>query len=75
MDANAPVADGVLVGLNLWGTSFINLVVECADGRYFGSLRAPGPVYDQVLEFLKGNHGRKLREVMDAEIDISDVIQ
>jgi hypothetical protein len=30
MDANAPVADGVLVGLNLWGTSFINLVVECA---------------------------------------------
>ena len=75
MDANAPVADGVLVGLNLWGTSFINLVVECADGRYFGSLRAPGPVYAHVLEFLKRSHGRKLREVMDAEIDISDVIQ
>jgi hypothetical protein len=75
MDANAPVADGVLVGLNLWGTSFINLVVECADGRYFGSLRASGPVYDHVLEFLKRNHGRKLREVMDAEINISDVIQ
>jgi hypothetical protein len=36
MDANASVADGVLVDLNLWGTSFINLVVECADGRYFG---------------------------------------
>jgi hypothetical protein len=51
MDANPPVADGVLVGLNLWGTSFINLVVECADGRYFGSLRAPGPVYDHVREF------------------------
>jgi hypothetical protein len=75
MDANAPVADGVLVGLNLCGTSFINLVVECADGRYFGSLRAPGPVYEHVLEFLKRNQGRKLREVMDAEIDISDVIQ
>jgi hypothetical protein len=27
------------------------------------------------LEFLTRNHGRKLREVMDAEIDISDVIQ
>jgi hypothetical protein len=27
------------------------------------------------LEFLKRHHGRKLREVMDAEIDISDVIQ
>jgi hypothetical protein len=75
MDANPPVADGVLVGLNLWGTSFINLVVECADGRYFGSLRASGSVYDHVLEFLKRNHGRKLREVMDAELDISDVIQ
>ena len=75
MDANPPVADGVLVGLNLRGTCFINLVVECADGRYFGSLRAPGPVYAHVLEFLKRNHGRKLREVMDAEVDISDVIQ
>jgi hypothetical protein len=31
-------------------------------------------VYDQVIEFLKRNHGRKLRQVMDAEIDISDVI-
>ena len=29
----------------------------------------------RVLEFLKRNHGRTLREVMDAEIDISDVIQ
>jgi hypothetical protein len=75
LEANAAVEDGVLVGLNLWGTSFINLVVECADGRYFGSLRASGPVYDHVLEFLKRNHGRKLREVMDAEIDIADVIQ
>ena len=71
---HAPVADGVLVGLNLWGTSFINLVVECADGKYFGSIRAPGPVYAHVLEFLKRSHGRKLREVMAAEINIADVI-
>jgi len=27
------------------------------------------------LEFLKQHHGRKLREVIDAEIDISDVVQ
>jgi hypothetical protein len=73
-DANAPVADGVLVNLSLWGTTIINLVVECPDGKYFGSLRAPRNVYDHVLEFLKRNHGRKLREVMDAEIDISDVM-
>jgi hypothetical protein len=44
--------------------------VQCPDGKYFGSIRAPGLVYDQVLEFLKRNHERKLREVMDAEIDI-----
>jgi hypothetical protein len=75
MDSNAPVAEGVLVGLSLWGTSIIGLAVQCPDGRYFGSIRAPGPVYDHVLEFLKRSHGRKLREVMDAGIDISDVVQ
>jgi hypothetical protein len=42
--------------------------------RYFGSIRAPGLVYDHVLEFLEWNHGRKIREVMGAEIDILDVI-
>jgi hypothetical protein len=45
------------------------------DGRYFGSIRATSNVYDHVLEFLKRNQRRKLREVMDADIDISDVIQ
>jgi len=39
------------------------------------AFRAPSNVYDRVLEFLKRNHGRKLREVIDAEIDISDMIQ
>jgi hypothetical protein len=75
MDVPPTVADGVLVGLSLWGTSIINLVVDCTDERYFGSIRAPAQVYDQVLEFLMQNYGRKLREVMDAEIDISEVIQ
>ena len=49
MDAHPSVADGVLVGLSLWGTSIINLIVDCSDGRYFGSIRAPGPVYDHVV--------------------------
>jgi hypothetical protein len=75
MDANALVADGVLVGLNLWGASVINLVVECPEGKYFGSIRAPRPVYEHVLEFLKRHQGRKLRAVTDAEIDISELIQ
>jgi hypothetical protein len=69
-----PFADGVLVGLSLWGTSIIGLAVQCPDGKYFGSSRASSNVYDHVLEFLTHNHGRKLREVMDAEIDTSDVI-
>lgn len=75
LGAEALVADGVLVDLSLWGTSIINLVVECPDGKYFGSIRAPSNVYDRVLEFLKQNRGRKLREIMDAEVDISDVMQ
>jgi hypothetical protein len=75
MAANPLVADGVLVGLSLWGTSIINLVVKYPDGNFFGSIRAPSNIYDYVLEFLKQNHGRKPREVIDAEADISDVIQ
>jgi ferredoxin len=53
----------------------IGLAVQCPDRKYFRSVRVPRNVYDQVLEFLKRNHGRTFREVMDAEIDISDVIQ
>ena len=75
MDAHAPVADGVLVDLSLWGTSIIGLAVQCSDGRYFGSIRVSRNVYDRVLEFLKRNHGRKPLELMDAEIDISDLVQ
>jgi hypothetical protein len=63
MVANAPVADGVLVDLSLWGTSIIGLAVQCLDGKYFASIRASSNVYDHVLEFLKRNHRRKFREV------------
>ena len=54
--------DGVLVDLSLWGTSIIGLAVQCPDGKYFGSIRAPSNVYDQVLQFLKRNHGRNSAE-------------
>jgi hypothetical protein len=57
IDEDAPVADGVLVDLSQWGTTTIGLAVQCPDGKYFGSIRAPGQVYDHVLEFLKHNHG------------------
>ena len=75
IDEDAPVADGVLIDVSLWGTSTIGLAVQRPEGKYFGSIRAPEPVRDQVSEFLKQNHGRTFREVMDTEIDISAVIQ
>jgi hypothetical protein len=75
LDASAAVENGVLVDLSLWGTSIIGFIEQYPDGKYFGSIRVPRNVYDHILEVLKRNHGRKLREVMDAEIDISDVIQ
>ena len=75
MDANPLVADGVLVDPVSMGNVDHRSRGTMPNGKYFGSIRAPGPVYDQVLAFLKQNHGRKLGEVMDADIDISDVIQ
>src|SRR2546423_10954005 len=49
LDAHAPVADGVLVDLSLWGTSIIGLAVQCPDRIYFGSIRAPSNLYDQTF--------------------------
>src|SRR5262245_7745548 len=69
LEANTAVEDGVLVDLSRWGVFVIGLIVECTDGKYFGSLRVPSNVYDQVLEFLRQSRGRTLREVMDADID------
>ena len=57
------------------GHGDIGLPVQCPVGKYFGAIRAPRNVYNHVLEFLKRNHERKLREVVDAGIDISDLIQ
>lgn len=70
----ALVADGVLVDLSLWGTSIMALRWRARTGHTSARsrLRAPEPVCDHVLDFLKRYHGRKLSEVMDAEIDISD---
>lgn len=63
MDANAPVADGMLIDPSLWATTIIGLVCDAAtESIRLDQSAGPG---------LR----RKLREVMDAEIDISDVIQ
>src|SRR4030095_12525884 len=73
LEARRDVADGVLFDLSLWATSTIGLAVQCPGGKYFGLIRVPTNVYNQVLEFLKRNRGRKLREVKDGDVDISDV--
>jgi hypothetical protein len=73
LEARRDVADGVLFDLSLWATSIIGLAVQCPEGKYFGLIRVPTNVYHQVLEFLKRNRGRKLREVKDGDVDISDV--
>jgi len=50
MDANALVADGVLVDLSLWRTSIIGLAEAQTEDISARSERR-GPVYDHVLEF------------------------
>src|SRR6266404_4862543 len=49
MEAHTSVADGVRVRLSLWETSLIGLAVQCQDGKYFGSIRAPSNLYDQTF--------------------------
>jgi hypothetical protein len=77
---------GTMTPMRLWRTAclwvllyglhpIIGLAVQCQDGKYFSSIRVQRDIYDRVLPFLRQSHGRKLREVPDAEIDISDVIQ
>jgi hypothetical protein len=51
------------------------MVVQCADGKYYGALRSLGrEVYPWVLEFLKRNKGRRLRDVMAKEIDFPETV-
>jgi hypothetical protein len=52
--------------------------VRPRDHGAFGLVKGTGlpePAYDHVLEFLKRNHRKKLREVTEVEIDISEVIR
>lgn len=48
----------------------ISLVVQCADGRYYGSVRVPTrEAYPWVLDFLRRNKGPRLRDVVAKEMD------
>ena len=69
------IAEGVLVRLSAWSTFTIGVTVQCPDGKYVGSIRVAPDIYDRVLEFLRRHHGCRFSEVMDGEIDISDMVQ
>jgi hypothetical protein len=73
---NAPVEDGVLADIHVWvGTFNITLVVQCADGRYYGSIRTPSrEAHLWVLDFLRRNTGRRLRDVIDREMDFPESV-
>jgi hypothetical protein len=73
---DAPVEDGVLADIRVWvGTFNITLVVECADGRYYGAVRTQWrKAYPWVLDFLRSNRGRMLRDVIDSEMNFSDTV-
>jgi hypothetical protein len=71
---NAPVEDGFLADIRVWvGTFNITLVIQCADGKYYGALRTPNrEAYPWVLDFLRRNKGRRLRDILEKEIDFHE---
>jgi hypothetical protein len=76
MQENAPVDEGILIEARVWaGTFNITLIVQCADGRYYSALRALSrEAHLWVLDFLRRNTGRRLRDVIDTEIDFPDTV-
>jgi hypothetical protein len=57
------------------GTSNITLIVQCAEGPLLRPLRTPKrDAYPWVLDFLRRNKGRALREVIAAEIDFPETV-
>jgi hypothetical protein len=73
MQASAPVDDGILIEARVWaGTFNVALIVQCADGRYYGALRALSrEAHLWIVDFLRRNTGRRLRSVLE-EADVSN---
>jgi hypothetical protein len=76
MQENAPVDDGILIEARVWaGTFNITLIVQCADGRYYGSIRTPSrEAYPWVLNFLRRNKVRRLRDVKAKVMDLCGTV-
>jgi hypothetical protein len=77
MQENAPVDDGILIEARVWaGTFNITLIVQCADGRYYGALRALSrEAHLWVVDCLRRNTGRRLRDVAEKEMDFPEAVQ
>ena len=71
MEAHAPVATCACRSVSMGNVDYRSRRAMLRR-KISARIRASGPVYNHVLELLERNQGRNLREVMDAEIDISD---
>jgi hypothetical protein len=75
LDEDAPVADGVLVDLSLGGTSVIGLAVQCPTENILGRSKRRVRYTTTFLTSYNATRGENSVKFMDAEIDLSDVIQ
>jgi hypothetical protein len=75
-DNKAVVEDGMLIENRVCaGTKNITLIVQCADGKYYGTIRVSRrEVYPCVLEFPGRNRGRKLQDIMEKDIVFAETV-
>jgi hypothetical protein len=76
IEENVPVDDGILIEARVWVGAFnITLIVQCAEGRDYRALRALSrEAHLCVLDFLRRNKGRTLRDVIDREMDFPETV-
>lgn len=59
----------------MWvGTLNITMVVQCADRKYYGRSERGAATLPLVFDFLRRNRGRKLRDVIDKEMDFPETV-
>jgi hypothetical protein len=69
-EEDAPVGNGILIDFRFWeGGSNITLVVQCPEGKYYASLKTKQPVSPDLIRFLHKNKGRRLKEILRADLE------
>lgn len=68
-DERAPVGNGILIDFRFWeGGSNVTLVVQCPEGKYYASLKTKKPVSADLIRFLQKNKGRRLKDILRADL-------